>query len=108
MAGYQSEKEFLRSLQRFNALSSHKYEWHTGVSSKEHHCEFGHVIQPDSLYFKKPLDMEGETKMRVCSECMKIMVHLTIDIDLHSKEISEQLFRDRHPVQGKLSKALAR
>ena len=108
MAVYHSEKDFLRSLKRFNALSSHKYEWHTGVSSKEHQCEFGHVIPPDSLYFKKPLDMDGEKKMRVCGDCMKTMVHLTIDVDLHSKELSERLYRDRHPVVGKIAKTLAR
>lgn len=108
MSLYQSEKEFLRSLKRFNALSSQKYEWHTGISSKEHTCEFGHSIPPDSLYFKKPLDMDGEKKMRVCDACMKVLVHLTVDIDVHSKEVSERLYRDRHPVRGKLSKVVAR
>jgi hypothetical protein len=108
MSMYRTEKDFLRSLKRFNALSSKKYEWHTGVSSKQHRCEFGHTIEPESLYFKKPLDMDGESKMRVCSTCMQVLVFLTVDIDVHSKEVSEQLYRKRNPVRGKISKAMAR
>lgn len=108
MAVYHSEKDFLRSLKRFNALSSHKYEWHTGVSEKLHQCAFGHEIPPDTLYFKKPLDMDGETKVRVCANCMKTLVHLTVDLDVHSKQVSERLYRDRHPAQPKILKISAR
>lgn len=108
MMEYRSEKEFLRSLKRFNALSSKQYEWHTGYSEKEHECMFGHVIPSEQLYFKKPLDMEGERKVRVCMECMEKLVFLTIDSDRHSKQLSEQLFRERYPTPKKIVKIMSR
>jgi hypothetical protein len=108
MAVYQSEKDFLRSLKRFNALSSHQYEWHTGASEKEHECMFGHVIPSEQLYFKKPLDMEGERKFRVCQNCMEKLVYVTVDSDRHSKNLSENLYRERHPAQRKILKAMPR
>jgi len=108
MEVYRSEKEFLRSLKRFNALSSRKYEWHTGVSEKEHRCEFGHVIPPNNLYFKKPLDIDGEQKKRLCAECMKTYVHLTVDLDPHSRNVFERLYKDRHPVTPKILKSTLR
>jgi hypothetical protein len=108
MAVYQSEKEFLRSLKRFNALSSQQYEWLTGMSEKEHHCLFGHTIPSEQLYFKKPLDMEGERKVRICRECMERLVFVTIDSDRHSRQISEHLYRERHPVPKKILKTMPR
>jgi hypothetical protein len=108
MAVYHSEKEFLRSLKRFNALSSQQYEWHTGISEKDHECAFGHHIPAEDLYFKKPLDMEGERKVRVCRDCMEKLVFITIDSDRHSKQLSERLFRERHPAQKKILKTVLR
>jgi hypothetical protein len=108
MTAYRSEKEFLRSLKRFNALSSKQYEWHTGYSEREHECLFGHTIPPEQLYFKKPLDMEGERKVRVCRDCMEKLVFLTIDSDRHSKQLSEHLYRERHPAQNKILKIMSR
>ena len=108
MAVYQSEKEFLRSFKRFNALSSQQYEWHTGISEKEHECMFGHVIPSEQLHFKKPLDMDGERKFRVCQTCMEKLVYVTIDSDRHSKNISEHLYRERHPAQKKILKTILR
>ena len=108
MAVYQSEKEFLRSLKRFNALSSKQYEWHTGVSEKEHLCMFGHTIPSEQLYFKKPLDMDGERKVRVCSACMEKLVFVTVDSDRHSRQLSENLYRERYPAQPKTKLTLPR
>ncbi len=108
MAVYHSEKDFLRSLKRFNALSSHQYEWHTGFSEKEHECAFGHTIPAEVLYFKKPLDMDGERKVRVCKDCMEKLVFITIDSDRHSKQVSEQLYREKHPAQKKIMKTMMR
>ena len=108
MAVYKSEKEFLRSLKRFNALSSQQYEWHTGVSEKEHECTFGHAIPSETLYFKKPLDMEGERKVRVCKQCMEKLLFITIDSDRHSKQISDRLYHERHPAQKKILKTTLR
>ncbi len=103
MSVYRSEKDFLQSLKRFNALSSKKYAWHTGVSEKEHTCAFGHVIAPETLYFKKPLDMEGEKKIRVCKTCMKKMVYFTVDADSHAREVTEHLYRKHNPPVSKLA-----
>lgn len=101
MAGYRSEKEFLNSLKRFNTLSSRKYEWHTGKSEKEHKCEFGHTIPPEHLYFKKPLDIEGEQKLRVCAACMEMLVFLTVDSDIDSKKFIEHLYKQKNPPRQK-------
>lgn len=108
MAAYHSEKEFLRSLKRFNALSSQQYEWHTGVSEKDHECAYGHPIPSETLYFKKFLDMEGERKVRVCKKCMEQMVFITIDSDRHSKQLSDRLYRERHPMPKKILKTTLR
>jgi hypothetical protein len=97
MALYRSEHDFLHSLKLFNTLSSAKYHWHSGKSSKEHNCEFGHVIPPEHLYFKKPLDSEGENKIRVCKECMEKLIHLTVDCDAQSKEFFESIFLHNNP-----------
>lgn len=102
MALYRSEKEFLQSFRRFNALSSHKHSWHTGVSEKTHACEFGHDIQPEELYFKKPLDLEGEQKLRVCKNCMEKLVYVTVDSDTHARGLSEQLYRQANPPTQKV------
>ena len=104
MAVYRTEKDFLKSLQRFNALSSRQYEWITGKSEREHACEFGHVIPPEHLYFKKPLDMDGEQKFRVCSPCMEMLVYLTVDCDLHSRKMIDQLYLEKFPPQKKTAK----
>jgi hypothetical protein len=104
MAVYKSEKEFLHSLKRYNAISSRKYEWHTGLSEKEHQCEFGHTIPPEDLYFKKPLDMDGEQKIRVCKSCMQKLVFMTVDSDLHSRELTEHLYLEQHPRLRKTAK----
>jgi hypothetical protein len=104
MSHYRTEKDFLQSLKRFNALSSQKYGWHTGMSEKEHQCEFGHSIPPDQLYFKKPLDLEGEKKIRVCRGCMEKLVFVTVDCDIHSKEIAEQLYRQHNPPRRKIAR----
>ena len=104
MAVYKSEKEFLHSLKRYNAISSRKYEWYTGISEKQHQCEFGHTIPPEDLYFKKPLDMDGEQKIRVCKSCMQKLVFMTVDSDLHSRELTEQLFQNQNPRVGKIAK----
>jgi hypothetical protein len=101
MATYRSEKEFLHSLKRFNALSSQKYEWYTGMSEKQHTCEFGHEIPPHNLYFKKPLDLEGEQKLRICKHCMEKLVFVTVDSDLHAREVTEHLYRQEHPPRRK-------
>ena len=105
MEAYRTEKDFLKSLRRFNALSSSKYEWHTGKSEKEHTCEFGHAIPPEHLYFKKPLDMEGEQKFRVCPACMETLVFLTVDCDSHSKKLIEHLYREKNPPRAKTVKS---
>ena len=97
MAVYRSEKDFLHSLKRFNALSSRKYEWHTGISEKKHTCAFGHEIPAESLYFKKPLDLEGEQKIRVCQPCMEQLVFVTVDSDSHAKAVTDQIFRKDNP-----------
>jgi hypothetical protein len=98
---YHNEKDFLKSLKRFNALSSQKYAWYTGMSEKQHVCEFGHDIPPHQLYFKKPLDLEGEQKLRICKHCMEKLVYVTIDSDLHAREITDQLYRQEHPPRPK-------
>jgi hypothetical protein len=102
MSVYRSEKEFLHAFKRFNSLSSKKYAWLTGVSEKEHQCCFGHPIEPESLYFKKPLDLEGEQKIRVCKSCMDTLVFLTVDSDTHAKSVSEQLYKQHNPPVPKL------
>jgi hypothetical protein len=104
MAAYRSEKDFLQSLKRFNALSSPKYGWHTGISEKEHECAFGHTISPNNLYFKKPLDMEGEQKIRVCKDCMETLVFVTVDSDSHAKEVCEHLYRKLNPPRKKITR----
>jgi hypothetical protein len=102
MSIYRSEKDFLHSLKRFNALSSQKYEWYTGKSEKHHTCEFGHEIPPHHLYFKKPLDLEGEKKLRICPECMEKIVFISVDSDLHAREVTDQLYRQEHPPRRKV------
>jgi hypothetical protein len=102
MSVYRSEKEFLHAFKRFNSLSSKKYAWLTGVSEKEHQCAFGHPIEPESLYFKKPLDLEGERKIRVCKSCMDTLVFLAVDSDTHAKSLSEQLYKQHNPPVPKL------
>ena len=102
MSFYRSEKDFLQSLRRFDALSSPKYSWHTGHSEKEHSCEFGHPIPPEELYFKKPLDLEGERKLRVCKSCMEKLVYVTVDSDLHAREVTHRLFHQTHPPRRKV------
>lgn len=97
MSLYRTEKEFLQSLKRFNALSSQKYEWYTGMSEKQHRCEFGHDIPSHHLYFKKPLDLDGEQKLRICTSCMEKLVFVTVDSDFHAREVTEQLYRKEHP-----------
>jgi hypothetical protein len=106
MAVYRTEKDFLKSLQRFNALSSRRYEWHTGKSEKEHTCEFGHTIPPEHLYFKKPLDIDGEQKLRICSTCMETLVYLTVDCDMHSKKLIDRLYLEKNPPLKKTAKAV--
>ena len=101
MAAYSSEKDFLKSLTRFNTLSSRKHEWHTGKSAKEHHCEFGHPIPPEHLYFKKPLDVDGEQKLRVCASCMEMLVYLTVDSDIDSKKLIERIYHEKNPPRQK-------
>ncbi len=97
MSVYRSEKDFLHSLKRFDALSSRKLAWHTGISEKTHTCAFGHEIPAESLYFKKLLDSEGEQKIRVCKPCMEQLVFVTVDCDMHAKEVTEHLFRKNNP-----------
>ncbi len=107
MARYSTQKEFLHAFKRFNALSSKKSEWHTGRSSKTHTCEFGHTIEPDTLYFKKPLDNDGEQKLRICAECMDTLVYMTVDADLHSRELAERIYLEAHPRTPKVKDMLA-
>ena len=102
MSLYRSEKDFLHSLKRFNSLSSHKYGWHTGTSEDDHQCEFGHLIPADHLFFKKPLDSEGEHILRVCPSCMEKLVYVTIDSDHHARELTDQLYRQQHPPRAKV------
>jgi hypothetical protein len=104
MVPYRSEKDFLQALKRFNTLSAQKYGWHTGMSENEHECEFGHAIPPDTLYFKKPLDLDGERKIRVCKACMEKLVFMIVDSDTHAKEITDELFRLHHPPQKKIAR----
>ena len=108
MAVYRNENDFLQSFKRFNALSSKKYEWHTGMSEKEHSCEFGHPIPPESLYFKKPLDLEGERKIRVCKDCMEKLVFMTVDCDLHARQLSDQIYHQHSQKKSKLQHTLMR
>ncbi len=103
MASYRSEKEFLHSLKRLNSMYSTHLHWQTGKSEKAHHCEFGHDIQPEELYFKKLLDSEGEQKLRLCKSCMEKFTYMTVDCDLHSKEHAEQVFRQKNPPVPKLA-----
>ncbi|MBL0176250.1 MAG: hypothetical protein IPP94_13440 [Ignavibacteria bacterium] len=102
MSEYRSEKDFLQSLKRFNSLSSKKYAWHTGVSEKEHECMFGHAIPAESLYFKKPLDMDGEQKIRVCKTCMEKLVFVTVDSDTHARSVTDLLYKQHNPPIPKL------
>jgi hypothetical protein len=102
MNPYRSEKDFLHSLRRFNALSSTKYGWHSGVSEEDHLCAFGHAIPAEQLYFKKPLDSEGENLIHVCRSCMEKLVYVTVDCDHHAREVSEHLYRQRHPPRTKV------
>jgi hypothetical protein len=104
MATYLNENVFLRSFKRFNSLFSQKYEWQTGISEKEHMCEFGHPIQPETLYFKKLMDPEGEKKIRVCTECMHKLVFVTVDSDLHAKQVTGQIYMQRKPQTTKIEK----
>ncbi len=97
MALYRSEHDFLHSFKLFNALSSAKYHWYSGKSSKEHTCEFGHAIPPEQLYFKKSLDSEGETKIRLCKECMEKMIHMLVDVDIHSRELLDDIYHHKNP-----------
>lgn len=104
MIPYRSEKEFLKALKRFNTLSAQKYGWYTGTSDKEHTCEFGHTIPPNDLYFKKPLDLDGEQKIRVCKPCMEKLVFMAVDSDTHAREITDGLFRRYNPPQKKIAR----
>jgi hypothetical protein len=101
MAFYRSEKGFMSSFKRFNALFARQFEWQTGKSSKEHRCEFGHGIPPDTLYFKKLLDSEGEQKLRICRECMETLVHITVDSDPHVRTVTATIEIERTPVRRK-------
>ena len=107
MARYSTQKDFLHAFKRFNALSSKKSEWHTGRSSKTHTCEFGHTIEPESLYFKKPLDEDGEQKLRVCKDCMDTLVFLAVDADLHSRELTDRIYHEAHPRTPKVKDMMA-
>lgn len=102
MADYLNENVFLRSFKRFNSLFSQKYEWHTGISGKEHTCEFGHSIAPESLYFKKFMDPDGEKKLRICKDCMQKLVFVTVDSDLHTKQVTGQIYMQRKPQTTKI------
>ena len=104
MTAYLNENVFLRSFKRFNSLFSQKYEWHTGMSEKEHTCEFGHSITPETLYFKKLMDEEGERKLRICKDCMQKLVFVTVDSDLHTKQVTGQIYMQRKSYTPKLEK----
>lgn len=106
MAIYHSEKEFLHSFERYNALSSPKLNWHTSLSENVHRCEFGCTIPSEEQFFKKPLDAEGEHTIKVCYPCMEHMVYLTVDTDLHAKEITTHLKIQQHARERKLKHPL--
>jgi len=103
MAVYRSEKDFLQSLKRFNAISSQRYGWHSCISEKKHVCEFGHDIPPENVYFKKPLDMDGDQKLRVCKPCMETIVYVTVDSDPHAKETTDILYKQKNPARTKVA-----
>jgi hypothetical protein len=106
MSRYRTQKEFLQAFKRFNSLASKKFGWHTGVSAKEHTCEFGHPIPPESLYFKKLLDSDGEQKLRVCPNCMEQMVFLTVDVDATAREVTDQIYHQTNPRTPKVKDML--
>lgn len=97
MAIYHSHKEFLHSLEHFNALSSPKHHWLSSHSEKPAVCAFGCDIPAEETFFKKPLDAEGEHATPVCWDCMEKMVYLTIDTDLHTRELTRRLKHEQHP-----------
>lgn len=99
MAIYHTEKEFWQSFTRYNALSSPRYLWHTAITEKMHSCEFGCTIPSEETFFKKPLDADGERAMHVCWDCMERMVYLTVDADLHAKELTKYLQHQMHAHQ---------
>ncbi len=96
MAIYPNEKDFLHSFERFNVLSSPKHDWHTSISENEHRCEFGCPIPEEETFFKKILDKEGEHTVKVCWHCMERVVYLTVDSDLHAKQLTTHLKHQRH------------
>jgi len=99
---YHNEKDFLRALARFNALSCERNGWHSTVSDNEQKCEFGHTIPAGETYFKKYLTEEGEEALRVSRACMELVVFLAVDCDSQARETSELLFKKRHPKPTKL------
>jgi hypothetical protein len=67
-------------------------------------CEFGHPITAETLYFKKLMDPDGEKKIRVCKECMQKLVFMTVDSDLHTKQVTGHIYMQRKPVTTKIEK----
>jgi hypothetical protein len=97
MSAYQSEKDFLRALARFNSFSCEKNGWHSTVSENDQECAFGHTIPAGELYFKKYLTEEGEEALRVSKKHMENLVFLAVDCDTQARETAEHIYRRRHP-----------
>ena len=106
MAVYPTEKEFMNSFSRFNALSSPRHRWHTSTTENDLACEFGCNIPQDDLFFKKPLDVYGERSVHVCWGCMERMVYLTVDSDLHAMELTQHIKKQSHLHEHAVEKAL--